>query len=115
MFLKIGTLSGFEKIKDKLPVEVRGKIQAIVTMLDREYGGADTRNIDMSDGGLVLFGDNNESIAEIEKIISIDKRVPEWVESIGAEYLDVLYIVTNEYSINVIIKKDIAPKKLIEY
>jgi hypothetical protein len=114
MTYKIGTLKDLEEVQEKIPPDVYNKIHDIVSMLDREYGGADTRNIDTSDGGIVLFGDSNGSIAEVEKIINLDKRVPEWVERIGAEYLNVLYIVTNEYSINVIIKKDIAPKKLIE-
>jgi hypothetical protein len=112
MLYKIGTLEQFEKIKDKIPVEVRDKIQAIVTTLDREYGA--DRNVEDSDGGFVLFADSKESLTEVEKIIRIDKRVPELVESVGMEYLNVLFICNNEFGINLIISKDIAPKNLAD-
>jgi len=109
--LKIITLSGLERIKDRLPEIVHDKIQAILSVLEKEYGA--DRNVDTSDGGFVLFVDSEESIAEIEKIISISKKIPEYVEAINTKYLNALYILTNEFGINVIIRKDIAPETIL--
>ena len=112
MFYKIGTIAEFEKIKNKLPDIVREKIHIIVSGLSKEYG--EFRSVQTADGGFVLFGDNAEALTEIRKIISIDKKMPEWVESIGAEYLHAIFLRHNEMAISLILKKEFAPEKLID-
>jgi hypothetical protein len=112
MLHKIGTVKELEKVKRKIPSDVFRKILEIVTILDREYGA--DRNIDENDGGFVLFADDEAGIAEAEKFVDIQKRTPEIVEQVVTEYVNTLYVKTNEFTINLISKKTVTPKKLTD-
>ena len=114
MFEIIGTVAEYEKVKNKLPEVkiVRVKICAIVTLLDDLYGA--DRNVLEADGGFCLFTDTNEGMTELQKVIDITRRLPESVQTLGAEYLNALYLRHNEFGINLIIPKDIAPKNILD-
>jgi hypothetical protein len=111
VFIKIGTRREYAAVKHNLPETVREVIHKIVTALD-EYGVY--RNITESDGGFVMFADSQEAIAEVEKIIDINKKLPEWVEPIGGDYLNALYLRHNEFAITLIIHRNIAPQILLD-
>ena len=107
MYYKLGTIKELEEIKDKIPEEVYTKIHDILMTLDNEYGA--DRNIDESDGGFVVYSDNQDGIDEAIKVMHLDKKMPELVDSIGG-YLNALYLRHNEYGVNFITPRDSKSK-----
>jgi hypothetical protein len=106
MVYKIGTLEQLEEVKKKLPREIYIEIYGIVDTLDREYGA--DRNIDKSDGGYVVYADNQDEIKDAIKSMHLHKKMPELFDVIGDDsYINTFYLKDNEYGINFI-----APREL---
>jgi len=114
--IKVGTVTELEAVKESLPPEIRREVHRIVRILDQEYGAS--RDIDHSDGGVVLIAQTVEDIVEVNKSYNgILQRPPEQVNLLQTEppYLNALYLTNNEYSINILLPLSIAPaERLIE-
>ena len=111
--LKLGTVAQFEKLKGKLPPEVRQEVRGLVQMLDNEYGA--DREIDNADGGFVLVAETVEDVAELcRDYVDIAACQPEEVNILqpGGKFVNALYLMGNEFGINVIIPLDLAPEEL---
>ena len=107
MYYKLGTVKQLEAVKDSIPAEVYEKIYDIISTLDSEYGA--NRNVDENDGGFVVYSDSQNGIDEAIKVMKLDKKMPELVDSIGG-YLNALYLRHNEYGINFIAPRESKSK-----
>jgi len=111
MIYKIGSVKQVEKLKKIIPEEVYKIILDIVVVLDREYGSK--RNIDLNDGGYIIFFDGDNAIEEIKKIICTDINMAEWIEPVGTEYLNAFCLKNNEFGINYILPKKLIPIQIL--
>ena len=112
MIYKVGTVEQIEKIKKHIPKEVYTKIYDIVAVLDREYGA--NRNIELNDGGFVIFADGETAIEEIEKIACVDITVAEWIDPVGTEYLNACCLKNNDFCVDFIFPKKLIPEEVLK-
>lgn len=102
MMHRIENIYGAEKIKDKLPKKIYEKL---IT---------DTRKLDegVFDGcSLVL--ETKEDLLELRSVIDYTVHLSEETKQVSG-YLSCLYLMNNEYSVNVFMPTEIAPKELMD-
>ncbi len=114
--LKIGTCKELEKIKNKLPTEIATKCLEVVNILDEEYG--DDRNVDSDMGGFVAIIENLEdiNILATDNYLDLMEDVAEDIEIIAIEdktYISILYMLSSDYGINVIVDKEILSLEIL--
>lgn len=109
MIQKIGTVKEFHMNYQDLvvlPNEVQLKIQEIVSILDEAYGSE--RNVLQDLGGFVQVVKTTSQWREFVKDNCIDKELYEVIENINGQYVYLLYLKSDDYSIAVIAPKDIV-------
>ena len=111
LLYRIGTARELDSQECEFPEFVAEKVLYYVTVLDGAYGM--DRDY-LKSGGYVLVAQNCKDIADVKVIVDYDVLLSEWVEVIGDNYLAVLYLLGDDYSIVVIMPKDIAPSKVLE-
>jgi len=109
----------FEKLKTQ-PKEVQETIQAILQILDTEYG--EDRDKYKDNGGYVLVVEKNKDFEEIKVKTYIDCNggfIPEYVDQIecnnGKIYTNTLILCNSDYSISLIISMELTPENLKKY
>jgi hypothetical protein len=116
MLYKFGTTKELEAIKGKIPDTLYQTALNIVKALDENYG--ENRDVDEEDGGFCLVLQNVQDIQEAaDWHIRLDKGTHEYVNLVkcaDGDYLNVLYLMNNEFGVNVFLPKDITPKILLE-
>lgn len=113
MIQKIGTVKEFHMNNQYLvvlPNEVRVKIEEIVSILDEAYGS--DRNVLEELGGFVQVVQTTSQWKEFVKDNCIDKELYEFVEDINGQYVYLLYLKSDDYSIAVIVPKYIVDIEL---
>lgn len=114
MYNKIQNLNEVKEL-DNVPKEVLSKIKETVKSLDENYGV--NRNED-EDGGYVIFVTNQDDldlVCELE--IDVETCTVEYAETITTTeetYINALFLLNNEFAINVIMPERIAPKNILE-
>lgn len=106
MLQKIGTINEFHMNHQELltlPDEVRLKIQEVVSILDEAYGSE--RDVMKSLGGFVQVLKTASEWKQFFQKNYIDKDQYEFVEDINSQYVYLLYVVSADYAIAVIIPK----------
>lgn len=88
-----------------LPIEVNSKIKEQLMILDEAYGvgRSSIENI----GGYIQVIQTASQWKEFIKTEQIDKELYEFVEFISIEYVYMVYVVGNDFSIGVITPKDV--------
>jgi hypothetical protein len=116
---KAGTVKEMERIRQdapNLPEEVYRETLRIVTMLDEVYGA--DRDVDQSDGGLVLIAVSKQDLRLIEqRYMKLNENRHEGVTLVKCEngpYINVFFLCNNEYGINVFLPVSVAPHILLE-
>jgi len=116
MLYKFGTKKEIEAIKGEIPDVLYQTALNIVKSLDENYGA--DRDVDEEDGGFVLVLENVQDIEEAaDWHIRLDKDTHEHVNLVKCEdgdYINALYIMNNEFGMNVFLPKDIALKILLD-
>ena len=102
------------KVEDmnKLPIiesTIHEYIKYLLLVLDSEYGI--DRDIDISDGGYVVFVTGNTSDDEITEVFDFKNHSVEYVE-IGETYSTAVYLLNNEYTVMLIIPTEELPEEL---
>ena len=110
MTTKVGTVEELLSVRQHLPPVVYKAIYHIVRMLDRQYGA--TRNVETSDGGYVIFADCASDLGELALLNSPPEEVSYIAPS--REYINALFLLSNEYGINVIMPAGIAPVAILK-
>ena len=115
MLYKFGTKKEIEEIKGKIPDVLYQTALNIVKALDENYGA--DRGED-EDGGFVLVLENVQDIKEAaDWHIRLDKGNHEHVNLVKCEdgdYINALFLMNNEFGVNVFLAKDIALKILLD-
>ena len=107
MIINIWKKQDLELVKE-LPLEVISAIEAIIEILDENYGTERT----VEDLGGYLAVVDKAGIEELKQHQLKGIR-PEYIDEIeGAEYISALFLCSNDFSIVVICKKEL--KNLIE-
>ena len=105
------------KVEDmnKLPIiesTLHEYIKYLLLVLDTEYGT--DRDIDISDGGYVVFVTGNTSDDEITEVFDFKNHSVEYVE-IGETYSTAVYLLNNEYTVMLIMPTNELPDELKEF
>lgn len=98
-----------ESERIKLPVMVKARLQSYLSVLDENYGA--NRDIIRNLGGYAIIAEEVVEIKEISHEI-IKGTVPEDVEEIicgdGQVYCSSLFILSSDYAVIVIAKKELT-------
>ncbi len=112
MYIKISHLKETENLS--LPNEVLETIKGIAKSLDDNYGKHRQYN---DDGGYIIFADNKDDLQLIcELEIDIEACTFEYAEPIQTAneiFINVLYLLNNEFAVTVIMPRNIAPKNIL--
>lgn len=99
-----------QEVFSKLPKEVLMKMEEILDILDSAYG--EMRNVMTDLGGFVQVLQSPSQWKQFLEYNSIDKEMYEFVEDINGQYIYLLYLKSDDYSIAVITPKDIIDIEL---
>ena len=85
---------------------LKSAIKNYLSVLDNAYG--EDRDIDKDLGGYVLYGDNDTRFKDFKEFFDYTDIPPEWVNDIDSDpcYVGVLYILSSDYAVIVIISKE---------
>ena len=108
MVFKLGTVEDM-KMLPQLESNLHDYIKYLLLVLDTEYGT--DRDIDISDGGYVVFVTANTSDDEITEVFDYTKHTVEYVE-VGEPYSTAVYLLNNEYTIMLIMPTEELPEEL---
>ena len=118
MFYKFGTTKEIETIKEKIPNELYQTALNIVKILDKNYGADRDVDVDVEDGGYVLVLQNVQDVTEAaDWDIRLDEGNHEHVNLAKCEegdYINALYIMNNEFGVNIFLPRDISLKILLD-
>jgi hypothetical protein len=53
-------------------------------------------------------------LIEVEKIITLNKTIAEWAEPIGSDYLNVLFVLNNDFAISLIIMHKLISNEILK-
>ncbi|MDL0272872.1 hypothetical protein [Clostridioides difficile] len=102
MIINIWKKQDLQLIKE-LPTEVLSAIETTIEILDKNYGTERTAE-DL--GGYIVVGDK-VGIEELKQH-QLKGIVPEYIDEIhGTDYISVLFLCSNDFSIVVICKKEL--------
>ena len=113
MLPRIGTKLEYrlnQEAFSKLPKDVLMKMEEILDILDSAYG--EMRNVMTDLGGFVQVLQTPSQWKQFLEDNSIDKEMYEFVEDINGQYIYLLYLKSDDYSIAVIAPKDILDIEL---
>jgi len=94
--------------------EVKSKILSELIALNSVYGMRTIDNYKIVDGGYVILIETKEDIDKLNKNEFNLLNNIEYAEIIK-DYVSVLYIKNNNFSVKVYIPKDICPKEIFSY
>ncbi len=114
--IKIGTGKDLYKIQHTLPIEIYNKCLEIVDILDDSYG--EDRNIDSDLGGFIAIIEDVNELEILRDIHYLDvyRDIVEYIEEITDKditYYSILYMLSSDYGINIIVKENLLPKRLL--
>ena len=110
MVYKIGNVSNLESIPitDSLTYDLLYHYARVLTY---EYG--EERNVDIDDGGYVLYALPHTKVEDIKAYFDYTKHTVESVDRFGS-LISAMYILHNEFGITLIMSAEDAPIELIK-
>ena len=116
MLYKVGTEKELVAIKGKIQNKLYQAVLAVVKILDDNYGSE--RDVDQGDGGFALIVENVQDLATLTTWhIRLDMNAHDGLNLVRCEardYLNVFYLMNNEFGVNVFLPKAIAPKAMLD-
>ena len=114
---KVGTAKELAQYVGKMDNDLYDAAFRVVKILDDVYGA--NRDVDNNDGGFALIAENIEDVELISRRYkNLESDTYEAVDIInsssGRYILNVYFLNTNEFGINVILPLEIAPKVLLK-
>lgn len=107
---KLWKLEQLEELKSKYAKEVLQSIEEIITVIDENYGGSKSRNVDSDLGGYVILIDNEEEVKSIQSEILKDV-IPEFTDEIitsnDSSYYSSLYLLSSDYAVTIYSNKEL--------
>lgn len=111
----MGTVRELERFKTILCPEVYREILRILSRLDAAYGA--DRDVEKDDGGFILVVEKVCDLRQVEQMsLKLDGSGHEALDVIQSEsglYLNALFLCHNEFGINVILPRRMAPQGLV--
>ena len=110
MIHKLGHITEINNIEIE-DSAIRSAIENYLSVLDNAYG--ENRDIDSDLGGYVLYCDIDTRFEELKGYFDYTNIPPEWVNDIDSDpyYVSVLYILSSDYAVVVVMAKDEFTKK----
>ena len=101
-----------------LPSEVKAETSKILTILDDDYGIE--RDYKKSLGGYLIVVQNAADLIKLtDDGIDLRIAIPEYADKIkcenGVEYTSLLFLLSSDYSISLIIPSQLIPPRLLEW
>lgn len=106
MLYRIGTTAEIPSLPSHFPEKLITEVFQGLVVLDCEYG--EDRNY-LESGGYSVILETCEDIQEFATTLDIVARPPEWATWIDDNFVSVLYILTDDFSIMVYMKSEIIP------
>ena len=112
MLYKLTTANDISVIPISLPIGVAAEIKAVLNSLDSIYG------VDrdwQDDGGYILLIEDRGDLERVKNVLDYDATPCEYAMCINSklDYVSALYLFNNEYGINLICPKSIAPQSIL--
>ena len=110
MVYKIGNVSDLASIAipDSKAYEL---LSQYAMLLSYEYG--EDRNVDLSDGGFVLYATPGTDCKEIKAYFDYTKHTPEYADRYGSICV-AMYITNNEYAVVIVMSIADAPEEITQ-
>ncbi|MBQ8497079.1 MAG: hypothetical protein IJ489_06485 [Clostridia bacterium] len=111
MLYPIGTHRQLQAIKEKIPALVLKQISDVIEGLDNLYG----KERDFYDvGGYIIFAETREDIFQFQnEILDYTAHPCEWHYAID-DYISILFLLNNDFTVTLIAHKTITPKEILE-
>lgn len=114
---KAGTVAELSKLQGVIPDVIYTTALRLTTILDSTYGP--DRDVDNDDGGFVLFAENKGDLEYFSRhYMPLENNLHETVEIIIGEnilYVEVFFLINNEFGINLFFPASIAPENFLQY
>lgn len=113
MLYRIGTTQEADSLCSQLPPAAAEKLLRSISLIDAWYGSA--RDY-LEVGGYSILIDSVKDIAELKAIVDIDNHPCKWCSRIdeNGEYLYVIYLMNDDFTITVFMPIAIAPDSIIK-
>ena len=109
MLYRIGTVNEIATLPSHIPLSVLEKLHFCVSTLDTAYGSPrDYLHI----GGYCLVIETVSDFFSLSALIDIENQPHEWAERLDGNFLSLLYLLGDDFSIVLFMPAEIAPKSL---
>ena len=113
MLYRVGTQAEWMALEGMFHYSIMEELKAYLDVLDLEYG------IDrdyMEVGGYALVVESEEDLERVKAVLDYDSHPCEWAMRLwgGAGYVSALYLLNNEFSIQLYMPESIAPDDVLQ-
>lgn len=112
MLFIIGNRDDLFKAQSDIPQEVFIKIFEDINIMDAIYGNR--RNY-LSAGGYSLVAQTKQDLLTVLKLFDYHAHPFEWAEKVTDDYISVLYVFNNDFSITIYMPISICPHDYIDF
>lgn len=100
MIYKVGTIKQAKQLRNTTFDEVFDKVADYIYALDLAYG--ENRGYNTT-GGYVLYAETATDMADIKAVVDISTAFFEWIDVIDDNYIAILYLLGDDFSVVAII------------
>ena len=112
MLYIIGNKDDLFKAQGEVPQDVFIKIFDDINLMDVIYG--EHRDY-LSVGGYSLVAQTRQDLLTVLKIFDYPTHPFEWVEKVTEDYISILYVFNNDFSVTLYMPLSICPQKYIDF
>ena len=112
MIHKIGTIKQAKHLRNTTFDEVFDKVVDYIQALDFAYGEQRDYNIT---GGYVIYAETAADTEDIKNIVDISTALFEWIDIIDDNYIAILYLLGDDYSVVAIIPQNCMTETMKDY
>ncbi len=111
MLAEIGSLADLERLCDRLPSEAYDYLLSAVTALNRAYGT--DRDYRKTGGYSAVAFDSFDIDLFRQAIVDFDCHPCEYARSVGNDFISALFVMSNDFSVELLMPKAIAPEIIL--
>jgi len=108
----VGNYDDLFKAQSDIPQDVFIKIFSDIALMDAIYG--ENRDY-LSAGGYSLVAQTKQDLLTVLKIFDYHAHPFEWAEKVTDDYISVLYVFNNDFSITIYMPVSICPHDYIDF
>ena len=113
MLYRVGTQSEWVALEGGFHHSIMEELKSYIDVLDLEYG----LNRDYLEvGGYALIAETEEDLKRVKDVLDYDTHPCEWAMRLwgGTGYVSALYLLNNEFSIQLYMPESIAPDDVLQ-